>query len=153
MARYFKRQFVYHFPLTACFISIYLDCHAILLQFILCCLYRVLLLLYFFIYRSLHCHRITIHIHMFISFVIKFVIVIVMVEPGVTKRSSGTYKDVVSINKKHWILWVFLWTSIKFHHCDASGLDYLLILSEHLMSHPDYNEKCVANVKCRYLYS
>ncbi|XP_071158743.1 corticotropin-releasing factor receptor 2-like isoform X1 [Mytilus edulis] len=55
----------------------------------------LLISIFIFIYfRSLHCHRITIHIHMFISFVIKFVIVIVMVEPGVTKRSSGTYKDV-----------------------------------------------------------
>ncbi|XP_052096079.1 corticotropin-releasing factor receptor 2-like isoform X2 [Mytilus californianus] len=55
----------------------------------------LLISIFIFIYfRSLHCHRITIHIHMFISFVIKFVIIIVMVEPGVTKRSSGTYKDI-----------------------------------------------------------
>ncbi|XP_063421036.1 corticotropin-releasing factor receptor 2-like isoform X1 [Mytilus trossulus] len=55
----------------------------------------LLVSIFIFIYfRSLHCHRITIHIHMFISFVIKFVIIVVMVEPGVTKRSSGTYKDV-----------------------------------------------------------
>ncbi|CAC5382584.1 unnamed protein product [Mytilus coruscus] len=55
----------------------------------------LLISIFIFVYfRSLHCHRITIHIHMFISFVIKFVIIIVMVEPGVTKRSSGTYKDI-----------------------------------------------------------
>ena len=57
-------------------------------------LFLIISIFIFIYFRSLHCHRIKIHIHMFISFVIKFVILIVMVEPGVTKRTSGTYKDI-----------------------------------------------------------
>lgn len=89
-------------------------------------------------FRSLQCSRISIHKNLVVSFIIRFVLDIVMYEPYISGRKENTYGDVVSICPlvNQWLIImtnVYQWWAnhpyspfIWFDHCDVlstSNLD------------------------------